>query len=73
MTPGLAGSVASVVDGEPRIYTRLVDFAPCLMQYISRFITRFITAIKTRDTFQVMMNVQNMRTFAPTVRRRHVH
>lgn len=33
------------------------------MQYISSF----ITAITTRDTYQVMMNVQNMRTFAPAV------
>lgn len=26
-----------------------------------------ITAITTRDTYQVMMNVQNFQTFAPTV------
>ncbi len=39
MTPAWADSVASGVDGEPLRYTQLIDFAPCIMQYI-RFITR---------------------------------
>ncbi len=37
------------------------------MQCISSFIKCSITAITTRDTYQDMMNLQDLRTFAPTV------
>ncbi len=45
----------------------LLLITPCVMQCINCLVTSSLTTLMTRDTYQVMMNVRNMRTFAPTV------
>ncbi|ROL42032.1 Syncytin-A [Anabarilius grahami] len=42
----------------------LLLIAPCLLRCISSFTMRSITAITSRDTYQVMLNVQHTQTFS---------
>lgn len=41
---------------------------PCVLHCISGLVSRSIAALITRDTYQVMMIVQNIQTFVPPTR-----
>lgn len=45
----------------------LLLIMPCVMQCISGLVSRSLTSLIIRDTYQVMMNVQRAQTFVPAV------